>query len=291
MPFAKCMIPNVCSEGYILSTRERSKIRIEDHRATSSEDEVAAEEPLEIRVQGVSLAVVMRTPGDDEDLAAGFLCTEGIVESHARVKRIEHCDVAAEPDAVDNVIQVRLQEDIQLDLEVFRRNTYASSSCGICGKATLENIKLRVEANDSELYLSPDVIYGLPAALEGKQQAFLRSGGLHAAALYDVTGNLCVLREDVGRHNAVDKVVGAELRRYGCVRSPILLVSGRISFEVVQKAALAGIALLAGISAPTSLAVDLANALNITLVGFLRGRKMNVYAAPHRIGPIENVSE
>lgn len=268
-----------------MTTKARTKIRIEEQLASSSTDDLAAEEPLEIRVQGISLAVLMRTPGEDEDLAAGFLCTEGIVLSHDWIKRIHHCDVAVEPDAVDNIIQVRIRDDVPLDLDAFRRNTYASSSCGICGKASLENIKARVAPNENELCLPPDVVYALPDALEANQRAFWRSGGLHAAALYDTHGKLCVVREDVGRHNAVDKVVGAQLRASGCVRSPILLVSGRISFEIVQKAALAGIAVVAGISAPTSLAVDLADELNITLIGFLRDRAMNVYAAPQRIGP------
>lgn len=270
-----------------MSTVERMKTRLEGLLATPLIDELAQEEPLEIRVQGSSVAVLMRTPGHDEDLAAGFMCTEAIVESYGWVKRIQHCDVATEPDAVDNIIQVRLHDDIKLETDAFRRNMYASSSCGICGKASLESIRLRVEKIENPLCLPPEALYALPDALEDHQLAFRRSGGLHAAALYDANGKFRVLREDVGRHNAVDKVIGAELRKYGAVRSPILLVSGRISFEVVQKAALAGIALVAGISAPTSLAVDLANELNITLVGFLRERTLNVYAAPQRIGPVE----
>lgn len=266
-----------------MSTQERIKIRFQEGKHFASKDDLAEEEPLEIRVQGVSIAVLMRTPGDDEDLAAGFLCTEGILSSHRMVKRIQHCDVATSPENADNIIQVRLAEDVTLDLEAFRRNAYASSSCGICGKASLEKVRLQVAPCASALRMSPAQLFALPRQLAAQQHAFARSGGLHAAALFDEQGQLSLLREDVGRHNAVDKVVGAELRRFGQVKSPVLLVSGRISFEVVQKAALAGVALVAGISAPTSLAIDLAAELKMTLVGFLRDETMNVYATSKRI--------
>lgn len=261
------------------------RLRFAEQKPATALDWVAAEEPLEIRVQGVSVAVLMRTPGHDEELATGFLLTERIVACLDEVRRVAHCDVVEHPEAVDNVIQVQLCEGVSVDLEALRRNLYASSSCGICGKATLENALRTAPPLSVAGRFSCEVLYSLPARLAREQPAFEQSGGLHAAALFDDTGALQVVREDVGRHNAVDKVIGHHARAAAPLGSCGLLVSGRISFEIVQKAAAARIPLVAGISAPTSLAVELAEALGITLVGFLRARTLNVYAGAARITP------
>lgn len=248
------------------------------------EDVVAREEPLEIRLDGVPLAVVMRTPGSDEELALGFLVTERVVDSLAAVSSIRHCGIAPDPEAEDNVIQVVLAPGVEVDLDRLRRNLYASSSCGICGKATIENALASAPPLEDASRFEVERLYALPAQLEASQPVFSHTGGLHAAALFDPGGRLLVSREDVGRHNAVDKVVGWALREG---RLPLaghaLLVSGRLSYEIVQKALVARIPLLAAVSAPSSLAVDFAERAGVTLVGFLRGRALNVYARSERV--------
>jgi len=247
-------------------------------------DRVAHEEPLEIQVAGTPLAVVMRTPGHDRELVLGFLLAEGIVAGADEVTSLRHESVTPDPDASGNVIRVLLRDESGLDLERLRRNVYTSSSCGVCGKASLERVLATAPPFADAARFPAKVLYELPERLRAAQRGFAETGGLHAAALFDADGRLLVVREDVGRHNAVDKVIGwaAEQGRLplaGCG----LLVSGRISFEIVQKALAARVPLVAAVSAPTSLAIRLADAGRIALVGFLRGRGFNVYGARERI--------
>ncbi len=249
-----------------------------------SEDRVAAEEPLEIRVGGRPLAVLMRTPGDDEALAAGFLLTEGLIRGPEDLERVAHCtDVP--PEAMANVIDVTLAPGVPDPLERGRRSFYASSSCGICGKSSIEEVRLQAAPLPLGRTIAPDALPRLVPALRTAQVTFERTGGLHAAGLYRFDGTLVATAEDVGRHNAVDKIVGARLLLGEApLGERLLLVSGRVSFEIVQKAWLAGIPAVAAVSAPTSLAVELAQAAGMTLVGFLRGEDYNVYAGPERLG-------
>ncbi len=245
---------------------------------------MAEEEPLEIQIGGASVAVVMRTPGHDEELALGFLATERVVTGPDDVLSIRHCTTVSEPEAEDNIVRVVLAEHVAPPLERLRRNTYASSSCGICGKATIAAaLTEQTAVNDSGLRVDPATLYRLPPAMRAGQAGFAQTGGVHAAGLFDALGALVLLREDVGRHNAVDKVIGARLFARAPLAGHVLLVSGRVSFEIVQKAAAAGIEIVAGISAPTSLAVRYGEELGVTLIGFLRGETMNVYTRPHRV--------
>lgn len=248
------------------------------------EDAVACEEPLEIRLGGVSLAVVMRTPGHDEELALGFLVTERVVTSIRDVASVRHCSLLPDPEADGNVVRVVLRPGVRVDTDALRRNFYVSSSCGICGKASIESALAVAPPVIDESSFEVDLLFRWIAALEASQHAFSRTGGLHAAGLFSLRGRLVAAREDVGRHNAVDKVIGWAL---AAGRVPLaghgLLVSGRCSFEIVQKAVAAGIPLIAAVSAPTSLAVRFAEEAGITLVGFLRGRGLNVYCGHHRI--------
>ncbi len=247
------------------------------------EDALAREEPLEIRVQGVAIAVVMRTPGDDEDLGLGFLLTERLVRSAAEVTSIRHCSTVTDPDSEENVILVGLADGVSPPLEKARRSFFASSSCGICGKATIEAALSHGAPVSAHLRVSASVLVGLPASLRVEQSAFDATGGIHAAGLFDAGGARLFVREDVGRHNAVDKIVGAAARAGVEPAGTVLLVSGRVGFEIVQKAAAFGIPVVAGISAPTSLAVKFADALGVTVVGFLRGASMNVYTHAARV--------
>ncbi len=238
-------------------------------------DRVAAEEPLEIRVNGQSVAVTMRTPGHDDELAAGFLFTEGLIDSGDEILEIAHCpDV--DPKAAGNTLDVRLRSTP--DLESLTRHVFTSSSCGVCGKATIDAVFQDRPAIDNKLRVSPDLFLSLSGKLRAAQETFERTGGLHASALFDQEGELLLLREDVGRHNALDKVIGRSLLDDRSLENIVLLVSGRISFELMQKAHAAGIPVVAGISAPSSLAVKLARESGQTLVGFLRERGFNVYA-------------
>ncbi len=266
------------------ATQSVSLGRFAGDRSETREDHVAREEPLEIRVGGASLAVVMRTPGDDAELALGFLVTERVVGKPGDVESVRHCPVVRDPAAEDNVIQVVLAPGVDLDLERLRRNLFASSSCGICGKATIENALATAAPLDDPRRFPAAFFYDMPERLAERQAVFSRTGGLHAAGLFAPDGELLVVREDVGRHNAVDKVVGWAL---GQARLPlaghVLMVSGRISYEIVQKALAARIPVLAAVSAPSSLAVELAEGAHMTLVGFLRGRGLNVYGRRHRV--------
>jgi FdhD protein len=253
----------------------------------SMEDSVAIEEPLEIRLgfedagkrRTRSVSITMRTPGDDEDLATGFLFTESIVRSPDDIAIIKPCDG-------DNTIRVELEDGVDVDLDRLQRHFYTSSSCGVCGKSSLDALRAtgleRIPAIPAQF--PRDVLVNTPGRLRAMQATFAKTGGLHAAAAFGSDGELLVVREDVGRHKAVDKVVGA-LFRAGRLpaRDLGLMVSGRASFELMQKAAVAGMPLLAAVSAPSSLAVELAREFNVTLVGFLRGDTFNVYAGEERI--------
>jgi FdhD protein len=251
-------------------------------------DTVAGEEPLEIRVGGRSLAVTMRTPGADFDLAAGFLVSEGVVTRTQDVVSMRYCSGAgAEGINEFNVVDVALAGDVAPPDESVARAFFTTSSCGLCGKASIDAVRTRsaFDVRDDPLRLEPPMLANLPTRLRSAQRVFEKTGGLHAAALFDgSTGELLAVREDVGRHNAVDKVVGWALREGRLpLRGVILMVSGRASFELVQKALMAGIPMLCAVSAPSSLAVDLAKESGMTLVGFLRDPSMVVYTGSERL--------
>jgi len=264
------------------STRARI-VRIEASIRTERDDALTLEEPLEIRIQGVPIAVVMRTPGDDEDLVMGFLLTERIVAAPSDVVSIRHCTTVTEPEAEENVVLVVLDPKVDPPLEKLRRNLYASSSCGVCGKQTIEAALAHGGRVDAPLSVSADALTAMPPRLRAAQATFDATGGIHAAGLFDANGELALLREDVGRHNAVDKIVGAAAKAGLSPKEHVLLVSGRVGFEIVQKAAAWGLPVVAGISAPSSLAVRFGQALGVTVIGFLRGESMNVYAGAERI--------
>lgn len=266
------------------TTRSTSIVSFVSAARIERNDLVAHEEPLEIRIGGVAIAVVMRTPGHDEDLAIGFLATERVIQSIDDVVSARHCSTVVDPEAEDNVLRVILREGLDPPLERLRRNTYASSSCGICGKATIEAaLATAGPIEQSRARAEASVLYGLPTTLRSEQRAFHATGGVHAAGLFDTRGALLCLREDVGRHNAVDKVIGAQLGSHASFDETILVVSGRVSFEIVQKAAAVGVPIVAGISAPTSLAIRYGERLGLTVIGFLRDETMNVYAHAERI--------
>jgi len=238
-------------------------------------DRVAAEEPLEIRVNGSSVAVTMRTPGHDDELATGFLRTEGVIRSAGEIAEIVHCP-EVDPEGEGNTLDVRLRGEA--DLTRLTRHVFTSSSCGICGKATIDSVIGSFSPVPDHEPPGPEFLLSLPAKLRAAQETFDRTGGLHASALFDRRGNLLLLREDVGRHNALDKVIGHVLLHRIPLEDLILLVSGRVSFELMQKALSVGLPVVAGISAPSSLAVNLAKESGQTLIGFLRERGYNCYA-------------
>ena len=238
-------------------------------------DRVAMEEPLEVRVNGQSVAVMMRTPGHDEELATGFLLTESVIESADDIAEIQHRP-DLDPEAVGNSLEVTLKKET--DLSELTRHVFTSSSCGVCGKATIESVFQQFSPIERGITLNSDFLLELPGKLRKQQETFDRTGGLHASALFSTEGELLLLREDVGRHNALDKVIGRSLRDQIDLSKVVLLVSGRISFELMQKALAGGIPAVAGISAPSSLAVKLARDSGQILVGFLRERGFNVYS-------------
>jgi FdhD protein len=250
-------------------------------------DTLAAEEPFEIRVDGTPLTVTMRTPGDDVELAHGFLLTEGVIGDREDVLTARYC-AGTDDDGANtyNVLDIRLAPGVPAPDPSVTRNFYTTSSCGVCGKAALDAIRLatRFKVADDTATVTTRVLADLPDKLRERQKLFRTTGGIHAAGLFTTNGELLAVREDVGRHNAVDKVLGWALLSdrvplTGCV----LLVSGRTSFELAQKAAMAGVPILAAVSAPSSLAVDVAEEQGMTLVGFLRGESMNVYAGAERV--------
>ncbi|MGV2916780.1 formate dehydrogenase accessory sulfurtransferase FdhD [Streptomyces alfalfae] len=269
-------------------TERRKVIRIRDGHVSERPDTLVAEEPLEIRLNGKPLAITMRTPGDDFALAAGFLVSEGVLGGADDLQSIVYCAGAtAEGVNTYNVVDVRTAPGVVLPDITLERNVYTTSSCGLCGKASLDAVRTTARfpiADAPPVRLGVDVLAGLPDRLRESQRVFDRTGGLHAAALFSEEGELLDIREDVGRHNAVDKLVGRALQdgRLPLSRS-VLLVSGRASFELAQKAVMAGLPVLAAVSAPSSLAVDLATESDLTLIGFLRGPSMNIYAGGHRV--------
>ena len=263
---------------------QREMLRCREGAAESAaEDDLSVEEPLEIRLNGEPIAVLMRTPGDDFDLVAGFLLTEKIIEKPRDLGALSFCATGDPPNA-ENVVEVRLADGVEFDSERLRRNFYASSSCGVCGKASIDQLRLETPPIDGNFIIGLEALYTLDDGLRRSQAVFDRTGSLHAAALFDAAGDILVAREDIGRHNAVDKVVGSYvLAAQLPPATSILMVSGRSSFEIVQKAAMAAIPMVVAVSAPSSLAVDLARQAGITLVGFLRGRGCNVYTGAQRI--------
>jgi len=254
---------------------------IQDRGQETLPDWVAVEEPLEIRLEGRPLAVIMRTPGHDEDLTAGFLLSEGIIQSAADVFEISPCPSHSE--GKGNVMDALLS-NVTIEWDKLTRHVFTSSSCGLCGKATIDSVFQKFTPVQADWQVTASVIRALPQKLRDAQATFDQTGGLHASALFDREGNLLVVREDVGRHNALDKVIGHALRQQWLpLSNHILMVSGRVSFEIIQKALSAGIPMIAAVSAPSSLAVEFAQASQQTLIGFLRGDRMNVYSHTHRV--------
>lgn len=260
-----------------------------DGETRQHQDRLAAEEPLEIRIDSRPLTVTMRTPGHDEELAAGFLWTEGIIESPGQIAEIRRILPDGAPR--DNVIGVELA-DPSFDSADLQRNFFAASSCGICGKASIDAIRHRgLTPPNATFRVHPELLCEYPARLRDHQQVFGQTGGLHAAALFDDQGKLMIVREDIGRHNAVDKVVGwALMKGMLPLANCSMLVSGRGGFEIVQKAIAAGLPLLASVSAPSSLAVRLAREMSLTLIGFLRDRRFVVYSNPERCLPPSRIA-
>lgn len=250
-------------------------------------DRIVAEEPLEIRAAGpgqdpVSVAVTMRTPGNDMELAAGFLFTEGLIASREEIETMRYCGLEEPEEQRYNIVTVHLRRPF--DPGVFQRNFYATSSCGVCGKASIDQIEVMSAPLLPGPLVGRSALQRLPGALRAAQDVFEETGGLHATALFASDGELVAVREDVGRHNAMDKLIGQELLAGRVpVGEVLVLVSGRASFELVQKAAVAGIPILCAVGAPSTLAVDAARRLGMTLVGFLRGDRFNVYTRPERI--------
>jgi FdhD protein len=250
---------------------ERDIVKLTSNRGEAGTDVVTVEEPLEIQIHKEPIAVVMRTP------------KEGIIRSPGELGAVSYCETA-EPPNRENVIEVRLADGASFDVEQLKRNFYASSSCGICGKASIDQIKTQAAPIEADFRIRSGMLYELSGRLRQSQAVFEQTGSLHAAGLFDAAGELLALREDVGRHNAVDKVVGSFVLRDKLLpKESVLMVSGRTSFEIVQKALMAGIPFVAAVSAPSSLAVDLAREANMTLVGFLRGRGCNVYSGENRV--------
>jgi FdhD protein len=268
-------------------TVRRPVVRLSPSGRRRRPDALAAEEPLEIRVDGKALAVTMRTPGHDVELAHGFLLTEGVIGDREDIGTARYCDSVDESGKnTYNVLDLSLAEGVPAPDTGVERNFYTTSSCGVCGKAALDAVKLKTRFSPASdpLRLSPTILTKLPDALREAQRVFESTGGLHAAGLFQADGTMLVVREDVGRHNAVDKVMGwALLQQLVPLTGTVLLVSGRASFELVQKAAMAGVPLLAAVSAPSSLAVELAEESGMTLIGFLRGEEMNVYTGIERL--------
>lgn len=268
--------------------------KIQGAAVAREKDQLAAEEPLEIRAAGSAdgkifdhaVAVTMRTPGDDYELAAGFLYTEGLLRAPADLREITYCVGADKLKQQYNVVRVRLRDGVAFDAARLQRNFYASSSCGLCGKASLDAVRaagcVPVAAGGPALPL--ELIHGLAGKLRSRQPVFEKTGGLHAAALFDAAGELLSLREDIGRHNATDKAIGERfLAGKAAPVGHVLFVSGRASFEIMQKAAMAGVPVVAAVGAPSSLALDFANEFGQTLLGFVRDRRFNVYTHPERI--------
>jgi FdhD protein len=263
--------------------REHQAIRWSGDETSERIEKLAVEEPLEIRLAGRRFTLTMRTPGHDEELAAGFLFAEGFINDASEldeIRRVRGRKGAAEPNAIDIILNVPA-DGLRARL---KRNFVMSSSCGVCGKTSIESIRRRVAPPSDSARVAPATLLALSEKLRGGQRVFAETGGLHGAAIFSIDGTMLAIREDVGRHNAVDKVIGYALTNAMVpLAGHIMMVSGRLSFEIVQKAAAAGIPILVAVSAPSSLAVELAEEVGTTLVGFLRDGSFNIYTRPDRI--------
>lgn len=268
-------------------------IKVQTEGTSEMQDHLAVEEPLEIQLeygntdnrQRKSIYITMRTPGADADLAAGFLFTEGIINSFSQIKKTEHTEQWS-PDAKNNVILISLTDEVDIDFKKLERHFYTSSSCGVCGKSSIEAIKVNAFLKlptDSSIF-EAEKIHNFPTILRQSQSVFSETGGLHAAALFDNEGKLHLLREDVGRHNAVDKLIGAAIKEgLFPLHNFLIMVSGRASFELIQKSLMGGIPILAAVGAPSNLAVQLAEESGMTVLGFVRDGRLNIYSHSQRI--------
>ncbi len=274
--------PAAVSAGEI---REHRALRWHDGKASERTEKLAVEEPLEIRLAGRRFTLTMRTPGHDEELAAGFLFAEGFIDDASEldeIRRVRGRKGASEPNAIDVILNVPA-DGLRSRL---KRNFVMSSSCGVCGKTSIDSIRRRVAPASDSARVAPATLLALSEQLRAGQRVFAATGGLHGAAIFSLDGAMLAIREDVGRHNAVDKVIGYALTNAMVpLAHHLMMVSGRLSFEIVQKAAAAGVPILAAVSAPSSLAVELAAELGTTLVGFLRDGSFNIYTRPDRIAP------
>jgi FdhD protein len=271
--------------GRVTARRRASHLTAET--VTTRPETLAVEEPLELRINGAAITVTMRTPGSDVELAQGFLLTEGVIGQRDDIARVEYCRGAGDDGAnTYNVLDVSLASGVSMPEVDVTRNFYTTSSCGVCGKGSIDAIRTisRHSPGDDPTVVAAETLSAMPDQLRSAQRVFASTGGLHGAALFDADGTMLVVREDIGRHNAVDKVIGWAVEHERIPLSgTVLLVSGRASFELTQKAVMAGIPVLAAVSAPSSLAVDLASQAGLTLVAFLRGESMNVYTRPDRV--------
>lgn len=271
-------------------------VKVNNDEFLQTNDLLAVEEPLEIRIgygpetqrEQRNISVTMRTPGHDFELALGFLFTEGIIESSGQIAQIKYCTELNTQLDNENIVRVELHENVAIDFGKLQRNFYTTSSCGVCGKASIDAIKTvcQNQNTDDNLKVSQSVILSLPERLRAQQNVFEYTGGLHACALFDASGTIKLLREDVGRHNALDKLIGAvvgQKQTENLFAQTILLLSGRASFELIQKAAMAGIPVICAVGAPSSLAVATAKEFGITLIGFLRDKRFNIYTNGQRI--------
>jgi FdhD protein len=271
--------------GRVTARRKASHLTAD--AITVRPETLAVEEPLEIRINGTAISVTMRTPGSDVELAQGFLLTEGVIGQRGDIATVQYCRGQGE-DGLNtyNVLDVTLSPGVDMPEVDVTRNFYTTSSCGVCGKGSIDAIRLssRHSPGDDPTVVTSETLSAMPDQLRGAQKVFASTGGLHGAALFDADGTMLVVREDIGRHNAVDKVIGWAVEHDRIpLTGTVLLVSGRASFELTQKAVMAGIPVLAAVSAPSSLAVDLASQAGLTLVAFLRGESMNVYTRPDRV--------
>lgn len=277
-------------------------IKVNNNEQQHTVDLLAVEEPLEIRIgygpadnrEQKNISVTMRTPGNDFELALGFLLTEGIITTASDIYKIQYCTELNSLDNKENILRVELNPGVEIDMSKLQRNFYTTSSCGVCGKESIEAVKTncKVVDNDPSVVIDSFILVSLPDILRKQQNVFEYTGGLHACALFDLQGNLILLREDVGRHNALDKLIGATCHAVPkatgmtealALHKSILLLSGRASFELLQKAAMAGIPIVCAVGAPSSLAVECAESFGITLVGFLRDKRFNIYSNAQRI--------
>lgn len=267
--------------------------KVEDQEQITTEDFLAVEEPLEIQLnfnkegkqRQKTISITMRTPGSDFDLAAGFLLTEGIIQSNAQIQKIAYAQ-ARHPKSKENVVIVHLTPQVKIDFKKLERHFYTTSSCGVCGKTSIEALQTTGAPDllDAQPKIPQELIHLLPEKLRHQQSIFDHTGGLHAAGLFDSSGNLIALSEDVGRHNAVDKLIGSRLIKDQLpLLNSIIVVSGRVSFELVQKSLMAGIPILVAVGAPSSLAIQLADENNMTVIGFVRNQRYNIYSGQERI--------